>query len=83
MNIGLFVSYGLGGADKSSYYLAKGFKELGQNVIVFYSDYSFPKLSSQWDEDQIVLSRWDQYADFTKYKIEEAAELNNFKIDIL
>lgn len=83
MRIGMFVSFGIGGADKSSYYLARGLKELGHDVVIFYTEMSFPKVSIQWDPNYEMLSRFDNYKDFESYQITDVNQFNNFNIDIL
>lgn len=84
MNIGLFVSFGIGGADKSTYYLAKGFKELGYNIKIFYSQRSFPGPCWQWDAGMEILSRYDMYVgQYEMFEITDASQFNEFDIDIL
>lgn len=79
----MFVSFGIGGADKSSYYLAKGLKEIGHDVVIFYTEMSFPKVSIQWDSNYDMLSRFDSYNDFESHLIEDVNDFNKYEIDIL
>lgn len=83
MRIGMMVSFGIGGADKSSYYLAEGLKELGHDVVVFYTDMSFPKVSPQWDSDYEMLSRFENYKNFESHHIKNVDDFNNYNIDVL
>ena len=83
MRIGMMVSFGIGGADKSSYYLAEGLKELGHDVVVFYTDMSFPKVSPQWDSDYEMLSRFESYKKFESHHIKNVDDFNNYNIDVL
>jgi glycosyltransferase involved in cell wall biosynthesis len=83
MRIGMMVSFGIGGADKSSYYLAEGLKELGHDVVVFYTDMSFPKVSPQWDSDYEMLSRFESYKKFESHQIKNVDDFNNYNIDVL
>lgn len=84
MKIGLFVSFGIGGADKSSYYLAKGFKELGHEVTIFYSQRSFPGPCWQWDAGMEILSRYDMYVgQYPMHEITDSSQFNEFDIDVL
>jgi glycosyltransferase involved in cell wall biosynthesis len=83
MRIGMMVSFGIGGADKSSYYLAEGLKELGHDVVIFYTDMSFPKVSPQWDSDYEMLSRFDSYKNFESHHIKDVNDFNNHGIDVL
>lgn len=79
----MMVSFGIGGADKSSYYLAEGLKELGHDVVIFYTEMSFPKVSIQWDDNYEMLSRFDNYKNFESHLIEDVNDFNNYNIDIL
>ncbi len=83
MRIGMMVSFGIGGADKSSYYLAEGLKELGHDVVIFYTDMSFPKVSPQWDSNYEMLSRFESYKNFESHHIKDINDFNNYGIDIL
>lgn len=83
MRIGMMVSFGIGGADKSSYYLARGLKDLGHDVVIFYTEMSFPKVSVQWDANYEMLSRFESYNDFESHLISDVNDFNNFNIDIL
>jgi glycosyltransferase involved in cell wall biosynthesis len=83
MRIGMLVSFGIGGADKSCYYLAKGLRELGHDVVIFYTEMSFPKVSIHWDANYEMLSRFDSYKDFESYQIKDVNQFNDYNIDIL
>jgi hypothetical protein len=83
MKIGHFVHFGIGGADHHALWLVKGLKELGADVQVFYNDMSFPKRSSQWEENTPILSRFENYKDMNPIKIENVSELNDYDISIL
>jgi glycosyltransferase involved in cell wall biosynthesis len=83
MRIGMLVSFGIGGADKSCYYLAKGLRELGHDVVIFYTEMSFPKVSVQWDDDYEMLSRFDSYKDFESHQITDVNQFNEHNIDLL
>ena len=84
MRIGQFVSFGLGGADKSAYSLVKGLLEEGIDVKVFYNELSFPKRSKQIDSD-VLLSRYDHYKELGVglIKIDNLSDLNNYDLDLL
>lgn len=84
MIIGQFLSFGLGGADKSSYYLTKGLVESGVDVKVFYNNKSFPRRSPQMDIG-VMLSRYDQCKALgvPMIEIENLSLLNDHGIDIL
>jgi len=83
MLVGQFLSFGIGGADRASYCLTKGLVEVGIDVKVFYSDYSFPKGSSQVRGP--ILSRYDQISSLgvPMIKINDASELNNHGLSLL
>ena len=83
MRIGMMVSFGIGGADKSSYYLAEGLKGLGHDVVIFYTDMSFPKVSPQWDSNYEMLSRFENYKNFESHHIKNVDDFNNYNIDVL
>ncbi len=83
MRIGILVSLGVGGADKSSFYLAKGLRELGEDVVIFYTKQSFPNPNMQWDDTSLSLSRYQQYNSFENYMIEHPSEFKNYGIQIL
>jgi glycosyltransferase involved in cell wall biosynthesis len=84
MKIGLFASFGIGGADKATYYLAKGLKELGHEVKIFYSQRSFPGPCWQWDAGMEILSRHDMYVGHHEmYEITDASQFNDYDIEIL
>jgi len=85
MIVGQWVSFGLGGADKASYYLIKGLIELGVDVRIFYNEWSFPKPSPQLDSGVLLLSRYDQYKDLNvpMFEIKNVENLNNYNLNIL
>lgn len=85
MIVGQFCSFGLGGADKASFYLIKGLMELGIEIKIFYNEWSFPKPSPQLDNDVLLLSRYEQYKNLglPMFEITDVNELTKHNIDIL
>jgi hypothetical protein len=76
--VGFFTSFGLGGADNTSYTLTKNLmKHYGNtNFIIFYNDYSLPKQNKP--------SRYNNYLDYSNpIKIQSVNEFNNYNLDIL
>ena len=76
--VGFFTSFGLGGADNTSYTLTKNLmKHYGNtNFIIFYNDYSLPKENKP--------SRYNNYLDYSNpIKIQSVNEFNNYNLDIL
>ncbi len=82
--IGQFLSFGIGGADKTAYCLTRGLVESGVEVKVFYNERSFPKRSPQVDSN-ILLSRYDECnaLGIPMIEITDLADLNNHSLDIL
>jgi len=83
MRIGQFVWFGLGGADKAAENLVRGLIEAGEDPVIFYNEWSFPKPSTQWDPGVKMLSRYDNYSDLEMIEIRNVSELNNHGLDIL
>lgn len=85
MRIGHFVSFGVGGADKTSETLVKGLIELGHEVIVFYNDYSFPRSGHQYDNNTPKTNRFENYKNvkMVNIGINDISSLNEYGLDIL
>lgn len=76
--IGFFTSFGLGGADNTSYTLTKNLiKHYGnEKLLIFYNKYSLPR------EDQP--SRYNNYLEYCNpIKINTVNEFNNYNLDVL
>tara|TARA_R110002074_G_scaffold401735_1_gene601106 strand:- start:6293 stop:7324 length:1032 start_codon:yes stop_codon:yes gene_type:complete len=76
--IGFFTSFGIGGADHTSYILAKQLsKHYGnEKFTVFFNNMSLPNSNN--------LSRHDSYLEYCKpIKISSVTDFNNYNIDIL
>ena len=87
MRLGLFVSFGIGGADKSAEQLAKKLFHLKPNwdIKIFYNSLSFPKIVAGFhEENQILLSRFQNYLSFCNpIEIHHVSEFNQYNLDIL
>ena len=86
MRIGMFVSMGLGGADKCTFNLVKGLLEIEEiELLVFYNKFSLPTfVESVHNKGYVPISRFDDYNKITKLiKIEDTEELGNYDLDIL
>lgn len=85
MRIGQFVSFGVGGADKTAEILVKGLTELGHDVIVFYNEYSLPRQGPQYDNNTPTTNRFENYKNvkMVNIGINDISSLNNYGLDIL
>jgi len=81
MKIGIFISFGIGGADKSMYILIKGFREYfsDHTFIYFYNKYSLP--NPNIDKD-LQVSRYSLYKGIDINNLENVKDLNNYGLDI-
>ncbi len=83
INLGMVVSFGVGGADKVAFNLTKGLIELGEdiNIMVFFNSLSHPRS----DELFTNPSRYESYKHLPVKLIEfkNVNELNNYELDIL
>lgn len=76
--IGFFTSFGIGGADHTSYILTKKLmKHYGDtNIIIFYNVYSLPNPNNP--------SRYNNYLKYSNpKKIQTVNEFNNYNLDLL
>ena len=76
--IGFFTSFGLGGADHTSYILTEKLMEhySNTNLLIFYNNNSLPENNK--------LSRYNNYLEYSSpIKIETVDEFNNYNLDIL
>lgn len=83
MIIGQFLQFGIGGADKTAENIVRGLISLGHKPILFYNEWSHPKISSQWDSGTVMLSRFNNYSDLNLIEINDISKLNDFNLDIL
>ena len=83
--IGFFTSFGLGGADHTSYVLSKSLsKHYGiEHFIVFYNNWCFPDPKKSI-KNQIKPCRYEHYLNFiTPIEIKNVEEFNNYDLDVL
>lgn len=83
--IGFFTSFGLGGADRTSYVLCKNLMEhyTKQNFYIFFNKYSLPDPKKSID-NQTSPCRYKKYLEFSNpIRINTVSEFNNYDLDIL
>ena len=83
--IGFFTSFGLGGADHTSYVLCKNLMEhyTKQNFYIFFNKYSLPDPKKSID-NQTSPCRYKKYLEFSNpIRINTVSEFNNYDLDIL
>ena len=79
-----FVSFGIGGADRSSLELVRALSQKIPDIQVFYNDMSFPIRTDDQDLNQPLLNIYDEFKAFVPlHKIQNIEELNSFGIDVL
>lgn len=84
INIGHFVSFGIGGADRASLELVKQLKKRYPSLKICYGDMSFPMRTSDQDPTQDLLSVYEEFCSVGElFKIESASQLNDLDLDIL
>lgn len=84
MRVGHFVSFGIGGADRTAFNLLSGLKEIGIKPLIFYNELSLPKRTADQDSNQPLLSIKSLYEEhFELVRLENVADLNSHELDIL
>lgn len=85
MKVAHLVSFGMGGADRNAFNIIRALQEKGQQVDILYTEKSIPKATSAHHyEGYEPPSRQKQFETLDKLtKINYAAELNDYGIDIL
>lgn len=87
LSVGMYCSFGLGGADKCSFNLVKSLTELNYHIKVFYGEHSFPKfMPNEHSKNHIVLSRFDDYKKLDNVELIEVNNVQDFNkhdLDIL
>jgi glycosyltransferase involved in cell wall biosynthesis len=79
-----FVSFGVGGADRSSLELLKQIKYLHNDIFFVYSKNSFPRKTTDSDPKQQVLSIFEEFKAVSDgIMIEDVNQLNALELDIL
>jgi len=84
LRVGHFVSFGIGGADRTAFNLLMGLKSIGVKPLVFYNQFSHPKRTKDQDLKQPLLSIRGTYErHFDLIEINTVQDLNNFNLDII
>jgi glycosyltransferase involved in cell wall biosynthesis len=83
--IGMFVSLGIGGADRSSLQLAIGLRELGLDVILIISENSFPRRTFDQDSQSRISDIRHEYMrlGFALERIDSMMDLVQLDLDLL
>lgn len=83
--IGFFTSFGLGGADHTSYVLCKNLIEYftKENFCIFFNKYSLSDIKKN-EDNQPSICRYKNYLKFCNpIRINNVSEFNNYDLDIL
>ena len=79
-----FLSFGIGGADRAAIELVRCLVEKGLDITILYNEMSFPKRTADQDEDQPLLSTFEEATKLAPHiRIESTQEIENMGFDIL
>ena len=79
-----FVSFGIGGADRSSLELLRQIKNLNDATLFVYNKNSFPKMTTDSDPRQPLLSLFEEFKSVADgIMIDNINQLNDLKLDVL
>ena len=79
-----FLSFGIGGADRAAIELVRCLVEKGLDITILYNEMSFPKRTADQDEDQPLVSIFDEAIKLAPHiRIESTQEIEKMGFDIL
>lgn len=79
-----FLSFGIGGADRSAIELVRCLAEKGTDITILYSEMSFPMRTADQDEDQPLLSTYEEATKLApSIRIDSTREIEAMGFDIL
>ena len=79
-----FLSFGIGGADRAALELVRCLVQRGLDITILYNQMSFPRRTTDQDENQPLRSTFDEARDLApQISISSAAEIENLGFDIL
>jgi len=79
-----FLSFGIGGADRAAIELVRCLAEKGLDITILYNEMSFPKRTADQDEDQPLLSIFDEAIKLAPcLRIESTEEIEEMGFDLL
>ena len=84
LKIAHFLSFGIGGADRAAIELVRCLVEKGLDITILYNEMSFPKRTADQDEDQPLLSNFDEAKNLAPHiRIESTQEIEAMGFDLL
>jgi len=85
VKVGHFVSFGLGGADRTALNILIGLKDLGLDCSIFFNEFSIPrKMPGIHNTGYTPISRQPQFDEISKtIKINGYTDLHKYNLDIL
>jgi len=79
-----FLSFGIGGADRAAIELVRCLVEKGLDITILYNEMSFPKRTADQDEDQPLLSIFDEATNLAPHiRIESTQQIEAMGFDLL